>query len=52
MTADLLLSEIEASLGDAWRLDVLEDGTAPPGSASSLMGSDASGMKNKCCSKN
>ena len=24
MTADLLLSEIEASLGDAWRLDVLE----------------------------
>lgn len=54
MTADLLLSEIEASLGDAWRLDVLEErnGTAPPGSASSLMGSDASGMKNKCCSKN
>lgn len=30
MTADLLLSEIEASLGDAWRLDVLEErnGTA------------------------
>lgn len=28
------------------------NGTAPPGSASSLMGSDASGMKNKCCSKN
>lgn len=28
--ADLLLSEIEASLGDAWRLDVLEErnGTA------------------------
>ena len=23
MTADLLLSELEASLGDAWRLDVL-----------------------------
>lgn len=30
MIADLLLSEIEASLGDAWRLDVLEErnGTA------------------------
>lgn len=30
MTADLPLSEIEASLGDAWRLDVLEErnGTA------------------------
>lgn len=30
MTADLLLSEIEASLGDARRLDVLEErnGTA------------------------
>lgn len=30
MTADLFLSEIEASLGDAWRLDVLEErnGTA------------------------
>lgn len=24
MMADLLLSELEASLGDAWRLDVLE----------------------------
>ena len=30
MTADLFLSEIEASLGDSWRLDVLEErnGTA------------------------
>lgn len=30
MTADLLLSELEASLGDAWRLDVLgeRNGTA------------------------
>lgn len=52
MTADLLLSEIEASLGDAWRLDVLEERNGTARTASSLMGSDASGMKNKCCSKN
>lgn len=29
MTAGLLLSEIEASLGDAWRLDVLEERHRP-----------------------
>ena len=52
MTADLLLSEIEASLGNAWRLDVLEERNGTARTASSLMGSDASGMKNKCCSKN
>ena len=51
MTADLLLSEIEASLGDAWRLDVLEERNGTARIRVVLMGSDASGMKNKCCSK-